>query len=199
MPVKALMADVFEVNQEKTTSVKILKGEVYKQSFLSTSDSFGIVGVKFSNNNKINNDVLTFRIKEEGEESWFYENQYKTDQFQNNSFFTFGFPIINNAQGKYFIFEIESLSGGEDDSVSVFLTSNDIYREGQLWKDNQEEEKDLVFKVVKEEPAKKLIIQDFQLRLKEDTGFFIFWLFLTIFTILAIVFLAKNRQNEKRE
>jgi len=198
-PARALMADVFEVNQAKATPVKILKGEVYRQSFLSTADSFGIVAVKFSNNNKINQDVLTFRVKGAAEENWFYENQYKTDQFQNNSFFTFGFPKINVAEGKIFIFEIESLAGTEDDSVSLFLTSDDIYQDGQLWKDGQKEAKDLVFKLIKEEPAKKLILQDFQLSLKEDPKFFVFWLALIILMVLVVVVLAKNHQNEKKK
>jgi len=176
MPVKALMADVFEVNQEKTTSVKILKGEVYKQSFLSTSDSFGIVGVKFSNNNKINNDVLTFRIKEEGEESWFYENHYKTDQFQNNQFFTFGFPKITEATNQKFVFEIESIAGTNEDSVSIFLTSD----------------KDVVFKLIKEEPAKKLISQDLKIRFEQDRLFFLAWLSIIVVTTILVFILSKK-------
>jgi hypothetical protein len=198
-PTRALMADVFEVNHSQAKPVRILKGEVYQQSFLSTADSFGIIAVKFSNNNKINQDLLTFRIKEENDKDWFYENQYKTDQFQNNQFFTFGFPKIDNAQGKTFVFEIESRLGLEDDSVSLFLTPNDSYQEGQLWRDNQEQEKDMVFKLIKEEPAKKLIIQDLQLKLKEDPKFFVFWLSLIFLTTLMIVFLAKNYQSEKKK
>jgi len=199
VPARALMADVFEVNQAKATPVRILKGEVYRQSFLSTTDSFGIVAVKFSNNNKINEDILVFRIREATEKNWFYENQYKTDQFQNNKFFTFGFPKITATQGKTFVFEIESLAGSEDDSVSLFLTPENIYQDGQLWKDGQKEEKDLVFKLIKEEPAKKLILQDFQLRLKEDPKFFVFWLALIILMVLMVVVLAKNPQAEKKK
>jgi len=175
-PTRALMADVFEVNHSQAKPVRILKGEVYQQSFLSTADSFGIIAVKFSNNNKINQDVLTFRIKEENDKDWFYENQYKTDQFQNNQFFTFGFPKINDTQGKTFVFEIESLVGTEDDSVSVFLTP----------------EKDLVFKLIKEEPAKKLIIQDLQLRFRQDPLFFYFWLSIITVTAFAVIILAKK-------
>lgn len=198
-PAKALMADVFEVNDSQAKPVKILRGEIYRQSFLSTSDSFGIIAVKFSNNNRINQDVLTFRIKEENDQDWFYENQYKTDQFQNNQFFTFGFPKLDNVQGKTFVFEIESMLGLKDDSVSLFLTSSDSYQEGKLWKDNQEEEKDMVFRLIKEEPAKKLIVQDLQSKLKEDPKFFIFWLSLIFLTILIIVFLTKNYQGEKKK
>ena len=176
MPVKALMADVFEVNHSQAKPVRVLKGEIYRQSFLSTTDSFGIIAVKFSNNNKINQDVLTFRIKEENDKDWFYENQYKTDQFQDNQFFTFGFPKINNTQGKAFVFEIESLAGAEDDSVSVFLTP----------------EKDLVFKLIKEEPAKKLIIQDLQSRFRQDPLFFYFWLSIITVMAFAVIILAKK-------
>jgi hypothetical protein len=175
-PARALMADVFEVNHSQAKPTRILKGEVYQQSFLSTTDSFGIIAVKFSNNDKINQDVLTFRIKEENDKDWFYENRYKTDQFQNNQFFTFGFPKIDNAQGKTFVFEIESLAGTEDDSVSVYLTPG----------------KDLVFKLIKEEPAKKLIIQDLQLRFRQDPLFFYFWLSIITITAFAVIILAKK-------
>ncbi len=182
-PVKALMADVFEVNDNKAIPIRILKGDVYRQEFLSPVDSFGIIAVKFSNNEKINQDSLIFRIKEVDEKDWYYENQYKTDQFQNNHFFTFGFPKITGALNKSFVFEIESLAGVEDDSVSIFLTPK----------------KDLVFKLIKEEPAKKLIIHDFQLHLRQDPKFFVFWLSLIILMVLVVVVLAKNYRTDKKK
>lgn len=179
LPVKALMADVFEVNNSQAKPIRILKGDIYQQEFLSPAESFGIIAVKFSNNNKINQDSLIFRIKEIDEKDWFYENHYKTDQFQNNQFFTFGFPKITEATNQKFVFEIESIAGTNEDSVSIFLTPD----------------KDVVFKLIKEEPAKKLISQDLRARFEQDRLFFLTWLAIMIVTAILVFILAKNYQT----
>ena len=174
-PARALMADVFEVSSEAMSTQKILKGDVFSQSFVSQSNDFGIVGVRFSNNKRINDDYLFFRIKEVGSRSWYYENQYKVDQFQDGQFFIFGFPKISEAKEKTFIFELESANGSEDNSVSVYLTRGDEYNEGQAFKNNENLEKDLSFKIVKEAPAGEMIKKDFTEKLKQDPIFFSFW------------------------
>jgi hypothetical protein len=182
-PASALMADIFEVSSESMLTERILKGDIYRQTFVSQSDDFGIVAVRFSNNNKINDDYLIFRIKEERQPGWYYENKYKVDQFQDGQFFTFGFPKITEANGKSFVFELESTQGTEDNSVSIYLTHDDSYQKGQAFKNNKDLGKDLSFKVVKEAPAGEMIKKDFIRKLKEDPVFFTAWGILTLIIV----------------
>ena len=81
---------------------EILAGEKVSGEFTAMSDFIGIVSVRFNTYARINNDILTFRIKEKGDKKWYYENIYKVDQFQPNQLFPFGFPPIQNSKIKYF-------------------------------------------------------------------------------------------------
>jgi hypothetical protein len=182
-PARALMADVFEVSSEPMSTERILKGDIYRQTFVSQSDDLGIVAVRFSNNNRINDDYLIFRIKEENQPEWYYENKYKVDQFQDGQFFTFGFPVITNAYGKTFVFEIESIEGTEENSASVYLTKEDNYTKGEAFKNDESLGVDLSFKVVKEAPAGEMIKKDFIRKLKEDAVFFTAWGILTLIVL----------------
>lgn len=186
-PASALMADIFEVSSEPMLTERILKGDIYRQTFVSQSDDFGIVAVRFSNNNKINDDYLIFRIKEERQPGWYYENKYKVDQFQDGQFFTFGFPVITNAHGKNFVFEIESMRGAEENSVSVYLTKEDNYAKGEAFKNDERLGVDLSFKVVKEAPARQMIKKDFIGKLKQDPVFFVLWGLLSL-SFAALLF-----------
>lgn len=82
-------------------------------------NNLGIISVRFTNFDRISRDEVIFRIKEEGKEGWYYQNTYKVNQFQNNKFFTFGFPIISDSAGKQYYFEIQSLHGKRGDAIGV--------------------------------------------------------------------------------
>lgn len=94
-------------------------GSVAAAVFKADDNNLGIVGLKFKTYNRINGDVLEFRLKEEAKRDWIYVNQYKTDQFQNEQFFPFGFPKIPDSAGKTYLFEVESLNGREDNAVGL--------------------------------------------------------------------------------
>lgn len=95
----------------KTT--ELIKGEKIKGKFYAQADNLGIVLIRFYNYKGGNplQDKVVFRIKREGENKWYYENTYGINQFQQEQYFTFGFPKILQSEGKIYSFEIESLSG----------------------------------------------------------------------------------------
>ena len=64
-------------------------------------------------------DVVTFRIKEEGAEKWFYENNYNANQFQPDEYFTFGFQTIKDSKDKVYVFEVESLAGTTGNGIGL--------------------------------------------------------------------------------
>jgi hypothetical protein len=98
---------------------ELLAKEKISGKFTALSNDLGIVSVRFYNFKRISSDVVLFRIKQKGARDWYYQNTYKVDQFQPNKFFTFGFPIIPDSQGKTYVFEVESLFGKHKDAIGV--------------------------------------------------------------------------------
>lgn len=98
---------------------EILAGEKINGEFRAIEDNLGIVSVRFTTFNRINNDILLFKIREKWEDDWYYKNEYKVDQFQSLQLFPFGFPIIADSKDKIYQFEIESIKGVEGDAVSL--------------------------------------------------------------------------------
>lgn len=98
---------------------EILTGEKITGKFKAKEDNLGIVSLRFNTFGRINNDILIFRIKEEWDEKWYYENEYKVDQFQQYGFFPFGFPIIQDSKDRRYSLEIESTNGKTKNAVSI--------------------------------------------------------------------------------
>lgn len=98
---------------------KIHAGNIVRGTFIAKYNNLGIISVRFTTHFRINEDSLIFRIKNQNSSTWFYQNTYKTDQFQPNQLFPFGFPPFKDSKGKAYVFELESVSGSEDDSVSI--------------------------------------------------------------------------------
>ena len=97
----------------------ILKGDKILIEYNSKYKKLGAISVKFTTYNRINSDILRFRIKRRGEGNWYYEYDYKVNQLQTNDSYAFKFPVITEAQGNSYDIEIESLSGTRDDSVAI--------------------------------------------------------------------------------
>ena len=96
-----------------------LKGEKVTAKFKVSENNFGILLFRFAQLSANVTDTVVFRIKEEGKEDWYYENNYKADQFQPDQYFTFGFPPFKNSKNHTYVFEIESLSGTYKNGIGV--------------------------------------------------------------------------------
>lgn len=117
-----VIVDSFKFDSKENK--ELLKNEKIVEEFKSNYNNLGIISVKFDTHSKINNDKLQFRIKESKTAEWYYTNEYKVDEFQNNEYYAFGFPEINDSKGKKYQFEISSLNGVENNSVQVILKNS---------------------------------------------------------------------------
>jgi len=106
-------------DSERNDNAQIFKGEVIQESLTAQENNLGMVLIKFDTFGKINDDTIQFRIREKSSRNWYYQEDYLVDQFQNNTYFTFGFPNINESKGKSYIIEIESLRGNKGDAVAI--------------------------------------------------------------------------------
>lgn len=99
----------------------LFKGEKITAKFTASENNFGIVLFRFAKlSNKVS-DTVVFRIKKEGDEKWYYGNKYNANQFQDNQYFTFGFPPFLNSKNNVYVFEIESLKGNGKNGIGVSL------------------------------------------------------------------------------
>lgn len=124
-------------NLSFSRSPNLLRGDIAKGKFTSQYPKLGTISVRFSNHDRINSDRIEFRLKEKSSKDWYYRATINTDQFQKGELFPFGFPPIENSVGKKYVFEIESISGTSDDSVSVdpvfpTIVSHHIYSKKDL-------------------------------------------------------------------
>lgn len=102
-----------------TRSGELLKGDKVWGTFHSKYTHLGLLSVRFYNQDRDSKDTLVFRLKEVGQEKWFYETKYETDQFLPHKHFPFGFPVIKNSDGKNYVFELESLRGATGSGILV--------------------------------------------------------------------------------
>lgn len=95
---------------------RLLAGEKAIFKVKSSDDNLGIVLARFESFGRVGKlkDRIIFRIKEEGKANWYYENIYRSEEFQPNEYFTFGFPPITDSKNKVYVFEFESISGKEN-------------------------------------------------------------------------------------
>jgi len=98
---------------------EILAGRIITGEFVAPYDNLGIVGLRFWNFYRLNDDFLIFRLKEQGSHRWYYQSRHKVDQFQPHDYFVFGFPPIGPSAGKTYEFEIESESGRPGNAVGI--------------------------------------------------------------------------------
>ena len=117
---------------------ELLSGEKISGEFKAIENNLGIVAVRFNTFKRINDDFLKFKLKEKGEDEWYYESKYKVDQFQDDKFFPFGFSKISDSRKKVYQFEIESTKGKPGNAVAispnfpVFQTKYQFIREDLL-------------------------------------------------------------------
>lgn len=132
---------------------------------------------------------IVFRLKEKNAGEWFYESPYFFEQATSSHLFPFGFPIIEDSEGKTYLVEIEGRGepNGETPGLYVFaaadsagrpyLYSRYVYRQENLKKDWQ--------------PIFKNTLAKISLSFKKETFLFAFF-FLFLFGEANIFFWAQK-------
>lgn len=98
----------------------LTKNRTLAGEFVARENNLGIVTIKLTSIGHVGDeDVLVFRIKENTSADWLYTNEYKGGMFRGSKIFTFGFPIITEAKGKTYHFELTSLHGTEINALRI--------------------------------------------------------------------------------
>ncbi|MBI5122595.1 hypothetical protein HZA75_01925 [Candidatus Roizmanbacteria bacterium] len=118
----------------------LLSGEKISGKIKATENNFGILLFRFAKLSGKVEDSIVFKIKEEKSQKWYYEHNYKADQFWDNEYFTFGFPPFKNSKNNTYVFEIESLAGTYKNGIGWSKVSPQV---AIVYKYNVEQLKDL--------------------------------------------------------
>lgn len=101
---------------------KLLKGESIHGEFTARDDYLGMITLRFKDYVKHDyneEDNIRFQIKEKGTADWYYVGDYKSGAIENQLQFPFGFPVIEQSNGKTYEFEIISLDGNNNNAVEL--------------------------------------------------------------------------------
>ncbi len=109
-------------NFSSLTFSRLQKGSTVSGFFTAKANNLGILGVRLQTYSRVpyrQEDKLLFRIREKGSREWYYENIYRSGLIYDFSIFPFGFPIIQDSKGRKYEFEIKSLEGNSENSISI--------------------------------------------------------------------------------
>ncbi len=111
-----------EENFSDITHQRLLEDEKLSGEFTARENNLGIVAMRFRSFQRIpydQEDLLVFRLKEKGDNDWYYEGEYMSGLTFDVPFLPFGFPPIADSQGKEYVFELESTRGNQVNGVSL--------------------------------------------------------------------------------
>jgi len=115
-----IISNTYPTDSLKTSRThELFKGDKITGLFIAKENNLGILMVRFDNLKRINDDVIRFRLKRQGSDSWYFEGDYSTKMMHSLSMYPFGFPEIADSKGKSFIVEIESLNGRPDNAIAL--------------------------------------------------------------------------------
>lgn len=183
------------LNFEKTLSPQrkadkfdnhLLKGEIISGKIKSTENNFGILLFRFAKLSNIVSDKVVFRIKRGGENKWYYENNYKANQFQPDEYFTFGFPPISESKNKSYVFELESTSGTYKNGIGISM---------------EEPQTALVYKYAKNDLKNANTLSSFVYKkfvyVARNVNFLQNWQLLLVFILPLVLVLAMEKKRFK--
>ena len=115
------------IRNSQNDQYSLLDTKKLQGKFFANEDNLGIVTMKVLHVGPINQDramqekidanILTFRIKEEGNLSWYHESNHIAWKISSEKPYPFGFPQIANSNNTWYEFEIESSGASGQDYV----------------------------------------------------------------------------------
>jgi len=124
------------------TDNPLTHGVIIRGNITAGYNNLGIISFHINTFNRLNNNTLVFRLKEQGNIDWFVVNSYVTDRFVSGESYPFGFPPITDSKGKTYEFELYSENGRPDNSIGILPgyggpASHYVFTRSELISDNQ--------------------------------------------------------------
>lgn len=99
-------------------NITILSQDVaVSAEFTAIEPQLGIVSFRFQKPDRETTAAVVFRIKEKGNQTWYYEHTYTANQLYIYDWYPFGFPILEQSRGRTYQFELAGVSERKEDAV----------------------------------------------------------------------------------
>lgn len=125
---------------------EITEGREVGQTFISPVNNLTGFSIKLATFMRSNKGDITVGIKKEGNKI-IYSTTVKASSINDNSFFDFRFPPIKHSKGREYKIFIKSKGSSSGNSITAYMSNQDVYKEGSLTVNNEINNGDLVFKI----------------------------------------------------
>jgi len=125
----------------KTNSIgPLIKNSVFQGEITALYNNLGIMKVRITTFNRVNDDVIRFRIRQKGDVDWYAVNTYSVDRFSNGLLYGFGFPPIPDSKWISYEFEIYSENGTQENAIGFLrgyhsVASQYVFTKAMILKD----------------------------------------------------------------
>lgn len=115
----------------------------------------------------------------------------------DNQYHRFSFKPIPNCKGKTYYFFIESPESKPGDAITIWYSTEDVYKDGSAYIDHKTIEGDLCFKIYHKLNSSDFISY-FIGRISQDKPFFVFYFSLIVILIFLLVKLQLSERKLKK-
>ena len=185
----ALDVDIFP---NTIPSPKIHGENKIGQTFVAQRNNLARIDVNMAAYGRDNDKNIYFRLWEQiPKRKLIAEIEFNASEVKDNAYKTIKFKPIRHSKGKKYALFFSSPGSNPDNSISVWMNEDNIYREGDFLLNNTPSGGDLTFRVY----SKRSIIKELGRIVRNYSGIFgsKFFLILSIlfFEVVQILFLAK--------
>lgn len=99
--------------QQSKNSIKIISDNSNQENkitgkFKANDDNLGLIMFRFNVYSPGSEDIVTFRIKQEGDRNWYHADSFRAAVLTSGELLPMGFPVIKASKGREYQFEILS-------------------------------------------------------------------------------------------
>lgn len=149
--------DVKQVRSDYPTD-QIVNGVVIGQQFKSSSDNLSAIEIFVDTKDRKNRSNITIDIIDQEGNKVVRSITQNAKNFKNNSYVKFDFEPISDSKNKSYLLEVKSSNEDINKAIALMATDKDSYKDGNLFVNNIEQQKDIRFKTYYSEPVVNRII-----------------------------------------
>ncbi|MCM2535976.1 DUF2142 domain-containing protein [Neobacillus pocheonensis] len=121
---------------------------IISQSFVAGSDQFSRIQIPFHTYSSNTQGTFELELREAGSGKVVFKQAINLSGLKDGKLVNFDFPKINSAKGKKYQIDISGIGLKSGTSATVWKSTTDHYRQGQLTIDGRSVKGDLRFKIV---------------------------------------------------
>lgn len=171
--------DIRDISQTKhnTPLGEIYGSTMVGQTFASRQSNLNAIEINMATYMRTNTHDVTFHLRTSPSSMDIATTKVNAIKIADNQYHRFSFPPISDSEDKLYYFFIESPDSVPGNAITIWHSTEDVYKEGSAYKDHKPIEGDLAFKTYHKSDISK-VMSYFLHRMQQDKPFFIFYFLL---------------------